>query len=91
MGQEKFEALFQKKDYSKATAVSLKKGTENPLWIVQLLKDLDAVKTTSEAKRLIESGAVSIDEKKVTEFKAAVSWNSGMTVKVGKHRIYKLK
>jgi len=91
MGQEKFEALFQKKDYSKATEVALKDGTENPLWIVQLLKDLGAVKTTSEAKRLIESGAVTVDESKVTEFKAAIEWKSGMTIKVGKHRIYKLK
>jgi tyrosyl-tRNA synthetase len=91
MGQEKFEFLFQKKDYSMATEIELKKGTENPLWVVQLLKDLDAVKTTSEAKRLIENGAVSIDGKKMTEFKAAVNLRSGMIVKVGKHRIYKLR
>jgi tyrosyl-tRNA synthetase len=90
MAQQKFESLFQKKDYSKATEVQLPTETKNPLWIVELLKLLGAVSTGSEAKRLIESGAVLIDEKQVKDFKTEITWESGMVVKVGKHRIYKL-
>lgn len=88
--QETFENLFQKKDYSKAQVVTLSKDFSNPVWIVELLKTVDAIKTSSEAKRLIESGAVALNEQKITDFKAEVSWQSGMTIKVGKHRIYKL-
>lgn len=90
-GQEKFEALFQKKDYSQATEVELPKDTKNPIWIVDLLKALKAVSSSSDAKRLIESGAVSVDDQTIETFKDEVSWQSGQVVKVGKHRIYKIK
>ncbi len=86
---KQFEAVFQKKDYSQAQEVTLG-NLANPIWIVDLLKALDAIKTSSEAKRLIESGSVSIDEKAVTDFKAEIKWKSGMTIKVGKHRIYRI-
>jgi len=90
-GQETFEALFQKKDLSAGTPVSLPEGTKNPLWIVELLKTLGAIKSSSEARRLIESGAVQIDGEAIKDFKAEVEWANGMTVKVGKHRIYTIQ
>ena len=89
--RETFEALFQKKDYSQAQEVALPADTANPIWVVDLLKVLEAIKTSSEAKRLIESKAVELDGKPVTDFKAQITWQSGMTIKVGKHRIYKIK
>ncbi len=88
--QETFESLFEKKDYSKALEVTLKDIT-NPCWIVYLLKACNAIKTSSEAKRLIEAGAVEIDGKKIADFKAEITWKPGMTIKVGKHRIYQIK
>lgn len=87
--QDQFESLFQKKDYSQALPLDMT-GCDNPLWIVDLLRHAGASQTTSEARRLITAGAVSIDQKKVTDFKAQVAWESGMTLRVGKHRIYKL-
>lgn len=89
--RETFTALFQQKDYSKAQEVSLPQGTANPLWIVELMKLIGAVASSSEAKRLIESKAVSLDGELVEDFKAHVAWKSDMNVKVGKHRIYKIK
>jgi tyrosyl-tRNA synthetase len=88
---KQFEALFQNKDYSKATEVELPKDTPNPIWIVDLVKKLGAVSTSSDAKRLIESGAVHVDDVAVQEFKAEIKWTSGMIIKVGKHKIYKIK
>jgi len=85
-----FEALFQKKDYSQAQETSLPLDTPNPLWIVELLKQLGAVASSSEAKRLIESQAVHINEEIIKEFNAHIRWHSGMIVKVGKHRIYRI-
>lgn len=89
--QATFEALFQKKDYSKATEVALPAGTANPVWIVDLLKTLDAIKSSSDAKRLIESGAVEVDGEAIADFKASVVWKAGMVIKAGKHKIYRLK
>jgi len=89
--RETFADLFQKKDYSKAKEVFLPKGTPQTLWIVDLLKLLEAVETSSQAKRLIEANAVHLDDKPVTDFKMQVSWHTGSIIKVGKIRIYKLK
>ncbi len=89
--QEQFQAVFQKKDYSQATPIQLAKDTANPIWIVDFLKLLGAIQTSSEAKRLLEAGAVSIDDQKITDFKAQVSWKPGMHIKVGKHRIYRIE
>lgn len=89
--QATFEALFQKKDYSKATEVALPAGTANPIWIVDLLKILDAIKSSSDAKRLIESGAIEVDGQMISDFKASVIWKAGMIIKAGKHKIYRLK
>ena len=65
-------------------------STSNPIWIVELLKILGAVTSSSDARRLIESGAVSIDGVAVSDFKLELAWCNGMVIKVGKHRIYKL-
>lgn len=88
--QAKFEAVFQKKDYSQAEEITFPNEFPNPVWIVDLLKYLDAIKGSSEAKRLIESKAIIIDGQPVDDFKAQISWKSGMIIKVGKHRIYKV-
>jgi tyrosyl-tRNA synthetase len=90
IAQQYFETIFQKKDLSQAQEVTLSAGLTNPLWIVDLLKELGAIKTSSEAKRLIETNAVVIDGQAVTDFKALIGWKSGMIIKVGKHRIYKI-
>lgn len=89
--QQHFEALFQKKDYAQAQEISLPLDTPNPLWIVELLKLTGALSSSSEAKRLIESGSVHIDGNMVTQFNAQITWHNGMTIKVGKHRIYCIK
>ncbi len=88
--QQYFETIFQKRDLSQAQEVTLPAGTENPLWIVELLKLLGGVASSSDAKRLIETKSVTIDGEAVTDFKALIAWKPGMVIKVGKHRIYKI-
>lgn len=90
-GKKAFEHLFQKKDFSHAQEVSLPYDTDSPLWIVDLLKLLKAVSSTSEARRLIEAGAVTIDENKTTDFKAQIDLKNDMHIKVGKHKFYTIK
>ena len=59
-------------------------------WVVDILRHLGAVSSSSEARRLLEAGAVSLQDQKITEFKAMIVLESGMFIKVGKHRIYKI-
>lgn len=88
--REQFEAVFQKQDYTKATPVTLPAEYSNPVWIVQLLKDVAGIASTSEARRLIDAGAVAVDGETIKDFKAEIAWHVGMTLKVGKHKIFML-
>lgn len=85
-GRQQFEAVFQKKDYSQATPVACAHLGE--VWIVTLLKEVGAIKSSSEGKRLIQNGAVLINNQAVAAFDAQVTCDPGTTIKVGKHRIY---
>lgn len=89
--QQTFEDLFQKKDYSKAQEIGLPANIANPIRLVDLMKILGAVPSLSEARRLIESNAVHIDHEVVNDIHAQITWKSGMTIRIGKHRIYKVK
>jgi len=88
--QETFEALFQKHDYSKAQETTLPAATPNPIWIVDLVKMITNITSSSEIKRLIESKAVSVDGVDIIDFSAKITIKDGMIVKVGKHKFYKL-
>ena len=85
--QDAFEHLFQKKDFSHAQEVKLAYQTIN---IVDLLVQLGAVESKSEARRLIEANAVTISEQKITDPKASVQIVAGLPIKVGKHKFYKI-
>ncbi|HEV2916149.1 MAG TPA: tyrosine--tRNA ligase [Candidatus Babeliales bacterium] len=86
-----FEAVFQQKDYSKADIITLPDDCPNPIWIVDLLRILDSIPTSSEAKRLIQAGAVQLNGIPVATFNAQVHWQPGMIIKVGKHKIYRIQ
>lgn len=88
--QKHFEALFQNKDLSQASEVALSIDSSQALGLVDLLKQLGTVASSSEARRLIESGAVSIDGKKLQDIHAKVIVQNGMVIKAGKHKFYKL-
>lgn len=85
-----FEEVFQKKDYSAVQTVELPGGSSQTVSLVELLRVLGAVASNSEARRLIESNAVSINEEKINDIKASITTSSGMVIRVGKHRFYKL-
>ncbi|MBI2344832.1 tyrosine--tRNA ligase [Candidatus Dependentiae bacterium] len=90
-GQMQFESLFQKRDLSAAKEVAISAQMVNrSTWLVTLLQELGAVQSSSEARRLIDSGAVQVDGSVVKDFKAHIIPVSGMIIKAGKHKIYKI-
>lgn len=89
--QHQFEALFQKKDYEEAPTIELPAHLANPVWIVDLVKTLGECSSSSEARRLIEAGAVMINNQKINNVKDSLIIVSGMLIKIGKHKVYKIQ
>jgi tyrosyl-tRNA synthetase len=84
--RKQFES-FQKKDYA-ATAQEIP-APSVPTWIIEFIKQAGAIKTSSEGRRLIEAGAISVNGTVITDVQYLVSPEPGILIKVGKHRIYK--
>ncbi len=59
--------------------------------LTRILKESSLVKSTSEAMRLINQGAVRIDEKKVEDTNMSLEKNSKFLIQVGKKKIAKIK
>lgn len=86
-----FESLFQKKDYAEsATLTKLPEGIAPAVWIVDLIKMISGIESSSEVRRLIESGAIAIDTIVQKDAKAHIAHKKDMIIKVGKHKFYKL-
>ncbi len=83
-----FERVFSKKE-DPANPDELKVA-EKEIWIGDLLKRAGAVSSTSEARRLIEQGAVELDGVRLKDAKAQITVKNGSLLKVGKKRFVKL-
>lgn len=90
LAQKSFEDLFQNKNYDQVNSFDCTEFFGKEIWIVDLLKHLKAVNTSSEARQLILQGGISLDNQKITDFKAQIKIEPGQILKVGKHRFYKL-
>lgn len=88
--QARFEAVFQEKDYSQAREVAVARPTTETVWIVDLIKTVSGIASSSEVRRLIEAKAVVVDGQTITDFKTQVTLHEGMTLRVGKQRVYKI-
>jgi tyrosyl-tRNA synthetase len=59
---------------------------EGRIWICRLITLAGHANSTSEARRLVQGGAVSLDGEKVTDAKAQIAPASGQVLKSGKRR-----
>lgn len=64
---------------------------DGKLWIVKLLSVLELVPTNGEARRMVQQGAVKINEEKVESVDDHVAVEDGMIVQVGKRKFAKVK
>ena len=85
---EGFDRVFSKKE--NPDNPDELKITDKEIWIVDLLKKAGAVSSTSDAKRLIEQGAVSIDGQKITDFNTKLLVTKGSLLKAGKKKFIKI-
>ena len=62
----------------------------NSVRIGELVKKLDPSLSGTEARRLIQEGAISIDGKKITNLFESIDVQNNMQVKIGKHKFFKI-
>lgn len=88
--RQDFIERFQKKIIPEDLPLQILELAE-PIYISQILKQIDLVASTSEAMRLIKSGAVRVDEKKVEDTKLLLPLDSTYLIQVGKRRLARLE
>jgi len=66
-------------------------AANEPVWIPQLLMDVDLVSSTSDGRRMITQNAVSIDGEKVNDLNGTVEPRGEVLIKVGKRRFCRVK
>ncbi|HHV07941.1 MAG TPA: tyrosine--tRNA ligase [Firmicutes bacterium] len=92
--EEAFKTVFQQGDipddvpeFSLPNELLDENGS---IWIVRLLTSLKLCNSSSEARRLIRQGAVSIDNQKQQDPEAHIKTRKGLLVRVGKRRFARL-
>jgi tyrosyl-tRNA synthetase len=80
--QEYFESVFQNKD--KDAEIPTKEISKKEINLNDLLVEIDFAKSKSQAKRLIEQGAVKIDDKKVTQYNYPIELSKPLNIRAGR-------
>jgi tyrosyl-tRNA synthetase len=88
--ERNFEKVFAKGGLPEDIPVYLSKATE-PVALPNLLVAAELVKSTSEARRLIQQSAVSIDGEKVSDLNMEVMPGPSVLLKVGKRRFCRIE
>lgn len=86
-----FERVFKKHDLPDNIPEKTVSYDDGEVWLPRLLADLDLVKGTGEARRLIKQNAVSVDGEKIQDVDFVVKASSEVLLKVGKRRFCKVK
>jgi tyrosyl-tRNA synthetase len=63
---------------------------DGKMWIVKLLSELELVPSNGEARRMVQQGAVKINETKVESVDDRIAVEDGMIVQVGKRKFAKV-
>jgi tyrosyl-tRNA synthetase len=61
-----------------------------PVWIIKLLTDSKLCTSSSEARRMIKQGAVSLNNEKITDENLQLEISEEVVIKVGKRKFLKL-
>ncbi len=89
--EENFRKVFSRKELPEEMEVIHIDLRENErIDIVTLLKEKNIVPSKSYGKRLIQQGAIEINEKKLNDFKEKVLLKEGDIIKVGKRNFFKV-
>lgn len=86
--EEEFKRVFESRELP--TDMDLLRIGEEKINIIDLLVVSDMASSKSDARRLIDQGAVKIDGEKVKSAEAEINVSEERTLQVGKHRFLKI-
>ncbi len=78
-------------DLPEATIPRAELEADGTIWVPKLLKLLGLCPSTSEGRRLVSGGGVSVNQEKVADPNAKVAAADGMVVQVGKRKAARLR
>lgn len=87
--KEYFQTVFQKRSLPTDIPEVTWNG-ESPIWIVDLLVELNMLSSKGEARRMVQNGGVKLNEEKVEDVQLQVEIEDGMIIQVGKRKFIKL-
>ena len=90
LAEENFINQFQKKNIPNEIEEVSFSISKSSIPLTNLLKDRGMTSSTSEAMRMIEQGAVRIDEQKITDTKHIISAGTSAIYQVGKRKFKKI-
>jgi tyrosyl-tRNA synthetase len=88
--ERNFERIFKDKEVPEDIETVVMKKEKDELWIPQLLAGTGMVQSTSDGKRMISQGGVSINGTKLTGEDFSVADVNELVIKVGKRRFKKV-
>jgi len=91
---EQFVKVFKQgalRDDTPQVQVPKDQLTDGKIWIAKLLHLIGFASSTSDGKRSVQGGGVTIDEQKIMDPNAQVQLKDGMIVQLGKRRVAKIK
>jgi tyrosyl-tRNA synthetase len=86
--EEEFERVFRQKELPENVKEYVL--NEKRVWIIRLLNLVGAVKSNSEARRLISQGAVEIDGERILDSNLEIELEKPIILRVGKHFFRKI-
>lgn len=91
-GEEHFRTLFQARTLPEAEAIEARSVdpsllTDGKIGILHLLTTLQLVPSNSEARRMVQQGAVKIDGEKIADPTLTIVPREGMIVQIGKRHL----
>jgi tyrosyl-tRNA synthetase len=88
--REEFNRVFRKREIPEDIETKEVSIASGPLRLIKLLATLNLAPSNTESQRLIESGAVHINDQRVTDPKTEISQPGEYLIKVGKRRFLRL-
>jgi tyrosyl-tRNA synthetase len=88
--ERNFERVFKNKEVPDDVETAVVKKDKDEIWIPQLLAGIGMLPSTSEGRRMIAQGGVSINGTKVTGENFSIADASELLIKVGKRRFKKV-
>lgn len=88
--REQFDQVFGRKELPDEIEVKTLEAGGEPLWLAKLLADCQLAKSSSDARRLIQQGAVKLDGERIDDDKKTLARGGEVLIQVGKRRFLKI-